>query len=475
MKKYILLLSVLIPCMGLVSCKKFLEERARTEVIPKTAESLNELLLGEGYPRISISIQPFFLDDDKEQKALIPGIKASFYTFTWQPDQEFNLVGSNLRLGPWQLYYKCIQICNVALDYSEKVSGTPEEKDNVRGQAHLLRALYYFKLVNFYAKPFTDSRSNPDQDPGVPLMLSSGVSTEGKTRNTVKEVYAQITKDLVDGIDELERSKKNGGPYRISSLAGHLLASRVYLHMGAWEKAIASATVALQDKYNIADLNSWGPPGQELKSVVSANNPETLWAFGNQSDVTFNDLDFSNYQLSPELLGLFEKGDLRTTIYFNGKNLLKRARKGSQELKVAHALRISEALLNRAEAYARLNKAGDAGAGNLAIADLNSLRKKRFSTEYYADWVYSNAADLLQKCFAEKRREFAWEEEHRWFDLRRQEMPKISHYFYENANLRLRYDLLDHDPAYLLQIPQEALKLNTKLTDNPKPALRVGK
>ena len=475
MKKYILTLSLLIPCLGLLSCKKFLEERARTEVIPKTAESLNELLLGEGYPKAAVSRWPSFLDDDKEQSIPYLGKKSTFYIFTWQPDPQFYLAGTDFGDSSWFYYYKFIQMCNVVLDYSEKVSGTPEEKDNVRGQARLLRALYYFKLVNFYAKPFTDSGSAPDLDLGVPLMLSSGVSTEGKPRSTVKEVYEQITKDLELGIEALERSKRNAGPYRMNNLAGYLLASRVYLHLGEWQKAVAAATVVLQSKFAVADLNAWGPGGQLNKCIVSVDNPETLWAFGNPTDVSFAGFDAGKYQLSAELLRLFEKGDLRTTIYIKGKDPLKRAPISSTALRVAHAFRISEALLNRAEAYARLNKAGDAGAGNLAINDLNSLRKKRFSPEYYADLVYSNADDLLQKCFAEKRREFFHEEEHRWFDLRRQGMPQISHYYYENATQRLRYDLLDHDPAYLLQIPPDAIKLNPKLTDNPKPAIRAGK
>lgn len=477
MKKYILLLSVLIPCLGLFSCKKFLEERAQTDVIPRTAESLNELLLGEGYQggARSISLQPTLLDDDKEQTAAFLGTKGSYYVFTWQPDQETGLGRSNLATAPWGAYYELIQICNVVLDYSDKVTGTAAEKDYITGQAHLLRAFYYFKLVNLYGKPFADSRSTPDQDLGVPLMLSSGVALEGKKRNTVKEVYQQITQDLDKGIAALERTKRAGGPYRINYLAGYFLASRVYLHMADWQKVIAAATVVLQNKPDLADLNTWGVPDHNKKPVIGVTNPETIWAFGSYNDIVSGEVDVLNYSLSADLRALYEKGDLRAGIYLNGKKSAKRGTDYTSISKTAQAFRVSEALLNRAEAYARLNKAGDAGSGQLAINDLNTLRKKRFATDAYADLVLGTVDDLLQKCYAEKRREFFAEEEHRWFDLRRQGMPGISHYYYEAAGQRLRYDLLDHDPAYVLQIPSGAIKLNNKLIDNPKPAVRVGK
>jgi tetratricopeptide (TPR) repeat protein len=477
MKKYILLLSVLIPCLGLFSCKKFLEERAQTDVIPRTAESLNELLLGEGYQGGSqmVGLQSTFLDDDKEQTSALTGVKVSYYLFTWQPDPEIGLRVSSLSTSPWGAYYKLIQICNVVLDYSEKVTGTAAEKDYITGQAYLLRAFYYFKLVNLYGKPFSDSRSTPDLDLGVPLMLNSGVALEGKKRNTVKEVYQQIAQDLDKGIAALERTKRDGGPYRVNYLAGYFLASRVYLHTGDWQKAIAAATVVLQNKPDLADLNNWGVPNQNTKPVIAITNPETIWAFGSYNDISSGEPDVLNYNLSADLRSLYEAGDLRVGIYLNGKKSTKRGTDYTNIAKTAQAFRVSEALLNRAEAYARLNKAGDAGAGQLAINDLNTLRKKRFATDAYADLVMGTADDLLQKCYAEKRREFFGEEEHRWFDLRRQGMPGISHYYYESAGQRLRYDLQDHDPAYVRQIPVEAIKLNNKLIDNPKPAVRVGK
>lgn len=477
MKKYIPVLCLLFFCLVFLSCKKFLEEQSQTEIIPKTVESLNELLLGEGYQSVQKSVGglPYFYDDDKEHRAFLVGAKGSYYVYTWQPDQEQLLYGTDWNVSPWRQYYALIQICNVILDYSDKVKGEQAEKDNVNGQAYLLRAFYYLKLVNHYGKPYTDKLSSPESDLGVPLVLESGVSLEGKKRNTVKEVYQQIMDDLGKGISLLENNNKDNSTYRISYLAGYLIRSRANLYMGNWDKAIADATMVINNKFSLADLNSWGAPDQNLKPVIRKENPEAIWAFGKQDDVTFDmHADKNNYLLSSSLLSLYEDGDLRRSIYISAGRSIKRPKYNSGVYKPAQILRVSEAFLNRAEAYAQLNKQGTAANAQLALNDLNTLRKKRFSPAQYADLSSTDADDLLKKCYDEKRRELFGEEEHRWFDLRRQGMPSITHYYYERVGQRSKYVLEERDPAYLMQIPKEALTLNNKLVDNPKPAIRVG-
>ena len=72
------------------------------------------------------------------------------------------------------------------------VTGTIDEKTLVKAQAYALRALYEFNLVNLFGEPYNH---NP-QALGIPLRLSSGVEKDEIARNTVKEVYDQVIKDL---------------------------------------------------------------------------------------------------------------------------------------------------------------------------------------------------------------------------------------------------------------------------------------
>ena len=471
------MLLLLFVVLTAASCKKFLEEQSQTDVIPKTAAALNELLLGAAYNPPSIGVRDVstkLIDDNIAQSGFFD-LSSIFAAYTWQPEAA---AGTGLLAGArsWVNLYPVILACNTVLEYTPKVSGTTAEIENVEGQAYLLRAYNYFMLVNYYGKPYADRFSNPDKDLGVPLMLSAALSLEGKSRNTVAEVYQQILSDLDRGIELMERNGRNNNNYRINHIAGYLLASRVYLHMGNWQKAIEAADQVLSRKSDLMDLTTWGAVNQNTKPVLNIANVECIWGFGNYNELSLENgttNSGSNYwRLSDGLLSIFETGDLRSSIYIKDKKSIKRPT-GNLML-ISQAFRVSEALLNRAEAYAQLNKMGQTANAQLALNDLNTLRKKRFTVATYRDLSSSGPDDLLEKCAIEKRREFFDEEAHRWFDLRRAGMPSIQHVYYENNLKTATYTLLERDPAYVLQIPRGVLEKNQNLVPNPDPAVRTG-
>lgn len=472
MKRNILLLFLLSAVLLGSSCKKFLEEQSQTDIIPKSASSLNELLIGSAYTASNGIDATMRLIDDNVTEDKFFVTNDMMHAYTWQPQtagKPDKVAGASM----WQILYPMILGCNSVLDYAPKVTGTTTEIENVEGQAYLLRAFYYFQLVNLYAKPYSDRLSNPSADPGVPLMLSASLSFEGKKRNTVAEVYQQILQDLDKGIVLMERSGKNNNVFRIDHIAGYLLASRIHLQMGNWQKAIDAANEVLSRKPELMNLPDWGTPDQNNKPIVDRANIESLWIYGASQSVVFpQGTEASNYRLSDDLLSSFENGDLRTSIYIKDRRSIKRP--FVTLAKVGQSFRVSEALLNRAEAYAQLNKLGEAGSAQRALNDLNTLRKKRFRPDVYQDLVSTDADDLLKKCFDEKRKEFFDEDYHRWFDLRRTGMPAIKHVYYENNTQTAVYILQERDPAYVLQIPKTALEKNLNLIPNPEPAPRTG-
>ena len=56
----------------------------------------------------------------------------------------------------------------------EATEGTNEEKNAIRGEALVNRALDYLYLVNGYAKHYNEATA--DNDPGVPLLLDADIS-----------------------------------------------------------------------------------------------------------------------------------------------------------------------------------------------------------------------------------------------------------------------------------------------------------
>jgi hypothetical protein len=130
--------------------------------------------------------------------------------------------------------------------------------------------------------------------------------------------------------------------------------------------------------------------------------------------------------------------------------------------------RVAEIYLNRAEAYIQLyRETGNTEYAGLALNDLNTLRKSRFSPVYYRDLELQSPDLLLTTCRTERRREL-FGEDHRWFDLRRYGMPRIGHRLYtRSTSSGYIYFLQDKDLQYVWAIPESAIRLNPLLEQNP--------
>ena len=131
-----------------------------------------------------------------------------------------------------------------------------------------------------------------------------------------------------------------------------------------------------------------------------------------------------------------------------------------------NTIRISEAYLNRAEAYVMRNKKGQ------ALIDLNDLKRKRIVG--YADATEANIGDILEEVRLERRRELCFDEM-RWFDLRRYGMPSIKHkYRYKTSEPWVEFTLKEKDPMYTLPFPNAVVKENPSLVQNPS-AYEIGR
>jgi hypothetical protein len=120
-------------------------------------------------------------------------------------------------------------------------------------------------------------------------------------------------------------------------------------------------------------------------------------------------------------------------------------------------IRTAEAYLNKMEAEALLGKDAD------ALADLNT-----FCATRYANYTAQNLTgdNLLTTIRNERRREFCYEG-HRWFDLRREGMPEISHIYRERKGGPLvKYVLQHNDPMYTIPLPTSAFENNNALQQN---------
>ncbi|WP_461791708.1 RagB/SusD family nutrient uptake outer membrane protein [Pedobacter sp.] len=503
MKKIFLCSLVLIMTLS-ISCKKFLEEYSQDEMRPGSTGDLTSLMNGDAYPN-GISIETFdVLTDDIQNNALVQvngapiptylaSLQAGTPMFTFNPtmfDQN-NTVSTSANVYT-RLYTK-IKGCNVIIDYLNNVSGTAKEKNAILGQCLFLRAYYYLRLVTLYGQMYNGAGVNPETALGVPLVLSSQVKDGGLPRNSLKEVYDQIEKDLLQAEPLLRANFTPTTVFRVSADLCNALLSRFYLYKGRNEdmdKTIQYATATLQNKFILTSLASLVGSNNTISpnGIYNAASPEILWVYaGTYSDantVNFDSRSLPPFTVSADLSNQYDKGtgtsnygDLRYQYYFQffttatGTKFPYRTAKNTLNVTYGtKGFRVAEVYLNRAEAYARkFIASGNTADRTAALADLNTLRQSRYDTRNtaYTPVNITDAQALYTFCKEERRRELALEDCHRFIDLKRWGMG-VTHIYTGPDNVTSTFTLPPNSPLFALPIPYDVMLANTGLIQNPR-------
>lgn len=315
----------------------------------------------------------------------------------------------------WSTAYTGIMRANRIID----ADVTGGNVASIKAEAYAIRALLYFKLVNIFAKPYTE-------DPnalGVPLVLHyDPYNLPG--RNKVSEVYQQIVEDL-------KTAFQSGPAYvnstRFSKYAIEALLAKVYLYMGDKANAKTAAVDVINNSgftlVSPASYNSyWANPAYRDDKV------ETL--FEVDADVInnngFDDLagiyenGYTDIYASSQLYDLYSATDVRRSVLIPGTT-----KSGSAAYIVdkfpnatnadrdnIKVLRLSEVYLIAAEASLPNNEAD-------ALMYLNELMAVRDPS--FAGYA-SSGATLLNDIITERRKELAFEGD-RLYDLNRLKLP----------------------------------------------------
>ena len=411
MKKYLLYIVCFI---SFTSCGDFLDEYSQDLVVVKTVEDLDEVLLGDVYlPNkaptafLSSSFVSWlnFLDDDINTVIYRRGgdkwlSTKWLYGYTnWLQEIGASVDGSVTIASddsPWVETYYRINIINELAAL------------RIQGECHFQRGLFYFFLVNLYAKAYQPESAG--EMLGIPLKLTSYVENEFH-RNSVKEVYEQVVKDLILAVDELTRSPQSNPSFRASRESALLLLSRVYLYMQDWENARMAAENFLKMDVTLE------PMGDFLTSpFITEDNSEVLFSQSSQHLQNVLTAEAPDFCVSSDLYRLYDAANDYRISFFQrvSSDSIALVNKFPMDSDVNHRvsdvlmLRVAEGYLNMAEACAML---GDAGANTY----LNALRRMRIGG--YADQNYTGD-ELIGQVREERRKELCFEG-HRWFDLRR--------------------------------------------------------
>lgn len=295
--------------------------------------------------------------------------------------------------GIWAQLYEGINRANVILEQVPGVEGFDAlERDQILGEAYLLRALHHHNLVKHWGD--------------VPLMTATVSSVEEAsqvTRTAAAEVYVQILEDLAQAEVLMTSTTQTT---RASVGAAEALQARVHLYLGNWADAEAKADEVLARDYalveDFADL--FDPDGTPTSEDVFR--------------VLFTPQDYNNlgyYYLSEgargelaledDVIAAFEAGDERAAWSLGGTEEEDPATKfpttaGAEDV---HVIRLAEVILIRAEALARQDRLED------AVDAYNQLRERAGLEPHVFGADVTTQQEVLEAIWQERRVELAFE------------------------------------------------------------------
>lgn len=475
MKVSIYILASLL--FGIVSCKKYLDVKPKGLEVAGSYEHFNGLFNNinlleynifipseNGLVAISGVTLPVVMSDEvmldpQYSSSLRPG---ELNAFKWLPD----IYPVTEQPAEWAAFYIQNYTYNaIVQDVMSAEDGSEQQKRSLLAEAKANRALMHFMVLNLFAKPYDAATASTD--PGIPIIVKPEANAVAGERQTVKEVYDFIIKELKESIPDLR--EKALSRLRLSRAAGEFILGQVYFTMGDYENALTELNAArnlLADgevPMNLYDYNQWmdiwAPPssGFPANIPVSPNNEEEIY----QKRVSFFSFVFSsNLFLDPAYESIYGSTDQRLKMFRSktlmGSDLPYKARRSPSTFNYGPS--VPDLYLMIAECKARTEDISG------AIDDLSAFRSKRMPS---GDAVVTIAdRDELIKFIVEERlREYACTGK-RWFDLRRlSNDPLFRNNTYTHKNGPDTYTLTKD--RLTLRIPKFVKEANPGITDNP--------
>lgn len=231
MKNIKITLSLLL-LIGISSCDDFLSEVPDNRTQIDTPEKISELLV-TAYPKttyfvIAETMSDNIFDTEVKTNANI----SNEQSFNWEMQTQIDKDTEN---GFWTGSYEAIAAANQALVSIEKL-GSPTSLNPQKGEALITRAYNHFMLVSLWGNRYNPATAATDL--GVPYITEPETALLAQyKRNTVKEVFDLVEKDLIEGMKYITSNYKEP-KYHFNVDATKAFACRFYLIKGDWDKVL---------------------------------------------------------------------------------------------------------------------------------------------------------------------------------------------------------------------------------------------
>lgn len=521
-KKIIGLLSLLILAGAAAGCRKdFLNTEPSSSLSDKRLAQSKEGItgvmngihnmfymysFGQGFGNgaLSLSTQLDFLGNTVVNS--LPAIYMSNYRWTEHRDPH-----GTLPYYAWDYHYTVIQHCNTLLKMTAEDSKTIEPKtlQALRGEAKVVRAYCYNVLTSLFGQRYVPGTSN--DTPGVILRLLPTI--DPMPRASVAECYAQIVKDIEEGISDLEKGTPQTKKNRITIPTAYGIAARIYLMMQDYAKAEAYAGKAIQtfkgklqsgqallDDFNNLDATEWM---WGYTQATDQNNYYAGYAAHYSYNFNSNKVSSLRFAVNRSYYDKMGEKDVRrkwfvaldrgdkipatgSANYFKGGTKKPNWETTGQCIKFGvktlgftfmdHVMmRLGEMYYIKAEAQARQGKVAE------AAATLNTVMKSR-DPEYVADTKLS-AEDLAKEIMRNKRIDMYFEGQE-FFDIKRlgevpnrlaagndKYMTEVAAAMFRDRNSGKNAEAMPkdaNDKVWQFLIPYQELKGNKLCKQNPQ-------
>ncbi len=360
-------------------------------------------------------------------------------------------------LSTWSQAYAVILRANNIINSTLTSSATVEQ---YKGEAMAIRALMNWEMVKMFAKPYSVDPTAP----GIPLVMTYDVTLR-PARNTVKEVYDQINKDLTQAFGMMTVTKNSS---YITKYAARAIQAKVYLYQKDYANALTAAQDVIKNGgYTLttaANLNAyWNNPtpvSTKVETIFEVSADGVANAGFDALANMYNQSGYGDGLATTDLYNLYADTDARKALIVKGKragvdaliiNKYQNVQNTSDkdDIKV---IRYADVLLIAAEASARTGNATD------ALALLNQLAQRRDPS--FKGYTSSGDA-LINDIITERRKELAFEGD-RFNDLNRLGIDVKRNDQYPSSARSIAFS----DNRRIAPIPQSELDANPAIKQN---------
>jgi starch-binding outer membrane protein, SusD/RagB family len=483
--------SVLLIVAGFIflpSCKKYLEKEPDNRAVLDSPEKVSQLL-GKAYPGANyIPFTETSTDNVGDIGAGdigspdLNGANADAFFF-----KDTRTTTEDSPESYWFACYHAIAASNQALETIGQASN-PNAYTAQKAEALVTRAYAHFMLVNVFARFYDPTTAA--SDPGIPYVTEPEKNfIKQYSRGTVASVYANIEKDLLEGLPYLDDKSYSVPKYHFTKSAANAFAARFFLYKKDYQKVIQYASQAVPNNDFLSNLRPWNTEYQNIglneippRYAKATENANLLLAETNSYWWRTN--SFGRYAMTPGVRDQILRYEpvtggqwaFVTGSYVENHIIVPKISEYFVRVSVnadfgngyvmVPLFTVEEVLFNLAEAYSYTNQY------NSAIALLNTYLSTRITAYNPAShtlsvsniqnaWGTSNTqAALINTILSYKRTEFV-HEGLRWFDILRYKIPVV-----HRSVTGETFTLSPTDPHRVFQIPATAKQ--SGIEQNPR-------